>query len=115
MSLLKKAIDARARGDRPTLPDGTVSLGDVKSHAVGVISADGRVSVVPTGDDGADRDRLRLLERVLEWDSLPYYDIAATNAAHAAYERSRLGDVKKKTKTKKKSVRGIDGIRDRYV
>jgi hypothetical protein len=115
MSLLKRAIDARARGDRQELQAGTVSLGDVKSHAVGVIYGDGSVSVVSSGDAETDRDRLRLLERVLDWDSLPYYDIAATNAAHAAYERSRLGDTKKKTKTKKKSVRGIDGIRDRYV
>lgn len=84
---------------------------------VGSISAGGSVSVVSSGDDGEDRDRLRLLERVLDWDSLPIWDFGRDRAAHAAYEESRLREVARlaKRKAKKKADKGIDGVRERYI
>lgn len=121
MSLLKRAIDARARGERPEEPR-TVehTLGAYKANSIARITADGIISVVKTGDDRADRDRIRFVERVFnEWETLPDAGewIRATEYIKS-YEASRLAAKTRgefKAKKKKKEVHGLEGVRDRYV
>lgn len=120
MSLLKRAIDARASGERPEEPR-TVehTLGAYKTNFIARLSADGILSVVATGDDRDDRDRIRFVERVFnEWETLPDAGewIRATEYMKS-YEASRLaanarGEFKTK---KKKEVHGLEGVREGYI
>ncbi len=120
MSLLKKAIHARAERSGPEFQrEREPSLESLKGLAVASLSAEGILSITRPGADGGEEELRREVERIFEWDSLPDPAVLLKcNEYMKWYEASRKAAVAKAAKSKSKSKKkheGLEGVRERYV
>lgn len=116
MSLLKKAIHARAERSGPEFQGRREpSFEYLKELAVASISVEGILSINRPGADGGEEE----LRRIFEWDSLPDPAVLLKcNEYMKWYEASRKSAVAKAAKSKSKSKKkneGLEGVRERYV